>query len=236
MAVRQALSGDRMAAYSLPADLTSTDALARYLWNGALCVAFHPSLHALEVSFRNNLFGASHEHVSLAGRNLGPFRCWLDATPSFLYPQEKAAVQKAISRINLPPHKCNSARLVAKLGFGFWTGLLHSPYDHSRTDGPRMWPALLPKVFPHLPKEVRTRAGVLAAFNDIRDFRNRIAHHEPIWDRDPVRRYDEITTALSWMYPGMARAIRLCSDVKVTYQSGPAQFRTLAERLLGLES
>lgn len=72
-----AMSHERLGAYSLDTDLDSTDALARYLWNGALCIAFHPSLHVLEVALRNNLFRASQRHVNTAGRTIGPFGCGL---------------------------------------------------------------------------------------------------------------------------------------------------------------
>jgi hypothetical protein len=231
----RAVSTERLGAYSTTdkGDLDSTDAVARYLWNGALCIAFHPSLHALEISLRNNLFGASSAFVATAGRKIGPYQCWLDAQPTFLYKNEEEKVQDAKARISADRRPPTAGRLVAKLGFGFWTALCRSPYDHARAGGPRLWPSLLLKVFPHLPKPQRQRQIVQQQLDDVREFRNRIAHHEPIWDRDPLARYDEILTAIGWMYPGMAKAVRVCGELEYTWHSGPERFRALAERLLG---
>lgn len=229
-----ALSADRLGAYSdKDNDRDSTDAVARYLWNGALCNAFNPSLHALEVTLRNNIFRCSHGHVVTMGRSLGTFRCWLTASPTFLFAKEAEKVADAIKRIGPDRRYHTQGRLIAKLGFGFWTALMYSPYDHSRRDGPKLWPKLLGSVFPHQQTGWRTREAISARFDDIREFRNRIAHHEPIWDRDPLMRYDEILGALSWMYPSMAKAVRLCGDLEITYHRGPEQFRELASRLLG---
>lgn len=228
-----AVSHERLGAYSLVSDKDSTDAVARYLWNGALCISFHPSLHALEVTFRNNLFRASEAFVSTAGRTMGPFGCWLDVTPSFLLPLELNAVQAAKLRIGKNPRHHTPGRLVAKLGFGFWTALCQGPYGHGRVNGPRLWPSLLPKVFPSMPKSMRSREVASARLDAIREFRNRIAHHEPIWDHDLLVRYDEILEALGWMQPSMSKAVRVCGDLELIYHNGPEQFRTLAARLLG---
>lgn len=57
----KSLSHNRLAAYSLPSDQDSADAIARYLWNLALCAAMHPVLHTLEVAFRNALFDVGTE-------------------------------------------------------------------------------------------------------------------------------------------------------------------------------
>lgn len=229
-----ALSPERLGAYSLARDHDSTDALARYLWNGALCIAVHPALHALEVTLRNNLFRASEAAVDTTGRIVGTFRCWLDAKPSFLFQHEQESVDEAISRISPNPRFHSPGRLVAKLGFGFWTALCRAPYDHSRPDGPRLWPRILPDVFPHMPKRIRTREDASTRMDSIREFRNRIAHHEPIWDRDLLNRYEDVVEAISWMYPNMAKAVRVCGDVGPIYYAGARKFRPLAERLLGV--
>ena len=230
------MSFERIAAYSLSNDdRDSTDAVARYLWNGALCIAFHPSLHALEVALRNRLFRASQAGVDTTGRTVGTFRCWLDVKPTFLFDHEQESVDKARSRISPNPRWHTHGRLIAKLGFGFWTALCRAPYEHSRSDGPKLWPRLLPAVFPEMPRQYRSRANVQQRLDDIREFRNRIAHHEPIWDRNLMVRYAEVLDTLSWMYPHMAKAVRVCGSLEATFHQGPQAFRVLAERLLGAE-
>ncbi|MBX6331688.1 MAG: hypothetical protein IRY91_07565 [Gemmatimonadaceae bacterium] len=141
-------------------------------------------------------------------------------------------MDEAIQRLERNPRFQTQGRLVAKLGFGFWTALCRAPYDHSRADGPKLWPTLLPRVFPHMPRAGRSRQNVQARMDGIREFRNRIAHHEPIWNRDLLKHYDEILDAISWMYPNMSKAVRVCNDLELTFRRGPEQYRPLAARLL----
>jgi hypothetical protein len=238
IALCKALSPDRLGAYSLNSDSDSLDAIARYLWNGSLCIDFHASLHVLEVVLRNNLYRASQKHVKTKNRPLGTFKCWLTASPSLLYEREALHVQEAVARVrekyrNDKYH--TPGRLIAKLGLGFWTSLCRAPYDHSRHDGPQLWPALLQPVFSHLPREHRTRSAVSAHLEEIRDFRNRIAHHEPIWDWDVLSMHNKIITAIAWMYPDVAGGVRILSEVEITYKKTHSYYRQFAARLLGID-
>lgn len=50
-AVCRSISRERLGAYSLATDTDSVDAVARYVWNMALCAAVIPTLHLVEVAF-----------------------------------------------------------------------------------------------------------------------------------------------------------------------------------------
>jgi hypothetical protein len=234
-ALCKALSIERLGAYSSEADRDSTDAIARYIWNGALCAAVQPSLHALEVTLRNTLFNESVRMVNTAGRAAGSVSCWLDLKPSLLMPYEEQEVVKAKDRLGLDPKFHTPGRLIAKLGFGFWVALCRRPYDHGRKTGPQLWPHLVPRVFPYAPKPLRNRQAISDKLESIREFRNRIAHHEPIWDKKLLVQHSEILEVLGWMNPPMKAAAQACSDVVYMHHVGPAQFRVLAATLLGTE-
>jgi hypothetical protein len=81
---------------------------------------------------------------------------------------------------------------------------------------------------------MRTRSAVQTRLDDIREFRNRIAHHEPIWDRGVLDRYDEIIGAFSWMYPKLALVLRETDEVAPIFKAGPRAFKPLASALVGL--
>lgn len=237
MALCKALSPERLGAYSLAEDADSLDCIARYLWNGSLCIDFHATLHMLEVSLRNNIFRASQRYVNTRGRRLLVPDCWLTAEPSLLFRNEADRVGEALARVRekyRDRQEHTAGRVIAKLGFGFWTSLFHAPYDHSRTDGPQLWPHLLPHVFPSIPRRKRTRTDVSMHLNRIRDFRNRIAHHEPIWNRDILLMHDQILETISWMYPDLAKATRMISEVELTYHKSHIYYRQFAARLLGV--
>lgn len=233
-ALCRSFSRERIGAYSLESDSDSTDALARYLWNGHLCAAFQPSLHTLEVAFRNAMFVASQGAVNVSGRKLGTTGCWLDVTPSLLYDNEREAVEKAKQRLGADPRFHTADRLVAKLGFGFWTALCQAPYEQGRKRGPQLWPRLLKNVFPHIPRKLTYRATIALRLDEIREFRNRIAHHEPIWDRAVLDHHDKILETIGWFNPRLPIATRACSELEVLFHTGPSQFRAMAAKLLGV--
>ena len=70
--------------------------------------------------------------------------------------------------------------------FGFWVRLCDRPSEQGNSAGPRIWPQAT-GAFPYAPKADRNRTSVLQAFDEIRGFRNRVAHHHPLWDQNPMR-------------------------------------------------
>ncbi len=75
--------------------------------------------------------------------------------------------------------------VIAKLNFGFWINLLTKKYYSG--DNQLLWPNLLPHVFPNLPDEIKQTSGreqlkeLHKKFDHVRELRNRLFHHEPIW-------------------------------------------------------
>lgn len=233
-ALKKALSEERLRAYSSPEDRDELDAVARYLWNGALASAMLPVLHALEVTFRNNLFGASLRIVDDKGLRFREVKCWLDAAPSLLYEKEAESVEEAKQLLRKGRKPLTPGRLISKLSFGFWVSLCRSPYEQGRASGPALWPKLTQLGFPFLPKEHRSRSKILTRFDEFRDLRNRVFHHEPIWDRNLDRAYSRAVDTLSWLNQGVAQAVGEISTVEATVAKGPAGYRQEAEDLVSL--
>ncbi|HEX9887526.1 MAG TPA: hypothetical protein VGA70_13600 [Longimicrobiales bacterium] len=231
-ALKRALSEERLAAYSTPSDTDVLDSVARYLWNGALATVMVPALHALEVTFRNNLFAASRRIVSEEGLKYKDVPCWLDADPSFLYDIEAESVEQAKLMLRRGEKPLTPGRLISKLGLGFWVGLCRSPYEQGRESGPALWPPMTHLAFPFLPKEHRSRAKILARLDEHRDLRNRVFHHEPIWDRNLHRAHSRILDTLSWMNQGVAKAVKELSNVESVVTRGPTGFRRHADMLI----
>lgn len=229
------LSPERLGAYSLASDFDSTDAVARYLLNGHLCASFQPALHAFEITFRNALFDASEAVVATTGRRYGRVRCWLDLTPPLLDARADRSVKDAIRRLGGPKYY-TPGRLVSKLNFGFWTNLLDRPYEHGKRGGPNLWPRLIPTVFPNIPKAFATRQAIADKLKAVRDFRNRIAHHDPIWDRPLLVHHSEILELLGWISTPMKLAAQAYANPIVVLNAGHAPYRYAAERLLNTAS
>lgn len=226
--VCKSLSRNRFAAYSLDADRDASDAVARYAWNMALSAAFGPILHTLEVAFRNALFEIGNEATSVRSFHTRSIGSWLDATPSMLGPREERDVVEAVIRLGKNRRRHTPGHLVGQLGFGFWVRLCDSPYEQGNSHGPGLWP-LATRRFPGCPRGERTRARIRAAFSEVRDFRNEVAHHQPIWDKHVLDIHQRAIDLLSWMNPRLGAVIGHQSRVPALYNEGPGPWRELAE-------
>lgn len=233
LALERALSAQRLQAYRHPNDRDETDGLARYLWNQALVAALQPVLHTLEIAFRNELSRAATRIT--AGRRFQTARVpsWLDAMPTMLLDHEYAKLLRAKDKLGMDPRSQTEGHLIAKLDFGFWVALCRQPYDESRGDGPRLWPDALDLAFRRRPPEVTTRAEIWHMYDPIREFRNRVAHHEPIWDRDYLDQHERILRGIGWMSPKLEEATRALSAAEVVFTVGSSAYRPLAEAILG---
>lgn len=231
-ALRRALSEERFRAYSTPQDRDELDSVSRYVWNVALACAAMPSLHALEVTLRNNLFNASRKIVDESRLRFVQVPCWLDADPTLLYDAEAEAVRNAKHVVRRTKKPMTPGRLISNLPFGFWVSLCRSPYEQGRPHGPGLWPKALAQAFPFLPKNHRTRHAVWTRLDEIREFRNRVFHHESIWNRDLPRSHRRLLEVLSWMNQGVANALHKVSNVEKTFREGPPRYRDLAESLV----
>lgn len=240
-AVHKALSQQRMEAYAIHADRDEVDLVARYLWNMALAGALQDSLHVFEVTLRNAIYHACVKLIDTSKLRMPDVQCWLDADPStLLYPQEAADVQRAKTRLPPDPKRRTPGHLIAKLGMGFWVQLMSRVYNELRADGPKLWPQGLPLVFPARwppgSKKVVPSHGdremVFDQLQRIREIRNRVAHHEPIWDRNAGATYDTLLEVLGWMNPKMVAAIAALDSFPTVLAGGAESFRPQAELLL----
>ena len=198
----------------------------------ALQATLTPALHAAELTIRNAVFDASVKVANTRGRPYGEIACWLDTTPSLLYRNEEEAVHQAKDHLRSNPKSMTPGHLVAKLSFGFWVNLLNASYEQGRADGPALWPAGL-REFHGIPKRERNRVDLRLRFDTVRGFRNRVAHHEPLWDQSPNADYRYLLETVRYLNPGMERAIAATCLFPGVWAGGEQAYFEAAERLLG---
>jgi len=110
--------------------------------------------------------------------------------------------------------------VIGRQVLGFWTTFLGKGFEDVTTKK-LLWPNLLKDVFPNTPHKPK-RAEIEARLKSIKDLRNRISHHEPVWKfykplpsgapdyKTPVyglnpslllveRQYNEILELIRWM-------------------------------------
>lgn len=147
--------------------------LARYMLNMALSESLYPTLQFAEIALRN----AVHRELTA--------RCgtdaWYDSPRARLtsWQQDKVTEAKDTLRRNRKP--LTSGRIVAELTFGFWTGFFNNPHARASEQ--------------YLTKLDRR-------WQDIRDLRNRVFHHERIlhW-KDLDAQHQAILEIIAWMSP-----------------------------------
>lgn len=178
------LAPPRFSAYRRQGDSSLLPCLSRYLWNIEVVSTLQPTIHLVEVSFRNRL------NNSLA-RQYGEF--WFDDS-SLLDGNALDRVDEARRKLSDGAKDHDSGRIVAELGFGFWTSLYGRNYET------RIVRKTIIDVFPNLPQRKGMRQEVNQRLREARSIRNRISHHEHvIFDPALPTRQARISDLLRWM-------------------------------------
>jgi len=142
--------------------------LSDYEENLLLSKKYYVPLSILEVSLRNAI-NTHFEKFYGAG--------WLLNEASFLQRDHLFKIQEGKRKIQSRKERLTKDKLVAELSFGFWVNLFKSSYAG------QMRIANLKQIFTNLPaKDIKliNRNELFQTINHIRNFRNRIFHHEKI--------------------------------------------------------
>jgi hypothetical protein len=194
------ISPPRFGEYLRNSDGNETAALRLYFFNAAVSVEFFRHLQLLEVGLRNAL------HRELTAR-YGTH--WYERHDINLSPQTLMLVERAERVLRDQRKSVTPGRVVAELSFGFWVKLLgpgwKNRYEHS------LWVPALHKAFagarsdPALPSF--TRKEIFQPIDALLLFRNRIAHHEPIYRRHLVQDLNSLSRVAAWLHPALGATI-----------------------------
>lgn len=180
--LERTLSRSRLSKYLAATDGSLSNAIALYERNTRLSEAFYTPLQCLEICLRNTLhFRMSEEYGADWVTNGGP--------P--LLEMSQMMVQEAVTELQKSAEWPSNDDIVAEAKFAFWVGLLGPRYDGT------IWRKTLFEGFAIGGR--KKRQVVHSRFNAIRRLRNRIAHHEPIFHRNPLQLHKEIIEAIGWM-------------------------------------
>jgi len=246
------ISTPRLSTYENILKLTDPNQKLRaYYWNIALAGAIYPLMQTLEITLRNAIDVAVknyHQPNSANGSNFVSYKNndlwfeqlvkaiqdrkiakmskqnavrWVKNGNRIKYSTTESHVKKARDDASIVKSWVKGEDVLSRLPFGFWTTLLGKDYE-DLTNKHLLWPNLLPYVFPNAPSNIK-RKDIEDHFNLIREFRNRLSHHEPIWkfySRNPAnnlldystpifglnaslnllnKQYDDMLMLLQWM-------------------------------------
>lgn len=209
LAVEQALQTERLARYLPAAGMDKAAAMDLYLWNCAICEAFFVPLHFCEIVCRNAIHRALLFHLGQNWYDNATFRKVLN--PRFLSDLDNALYDERKQHgTQMTAHHVASA-----LMFGFWEHLATKRFNRM------LWPKGIVHNFPgaHYSKGTTDLHDLIES---ARRWRNRIAHHRAIFDKDPMRKHHDILELIKWVCPDTAAWVAASSKVPVAIGLRPS--------------
>lgn len=183
------LSSLRLSTYIRRSEDGSQEAaLKLYLWNAQISAEFHFPLQIVEITLRNAL----HQELKAA---YGPN--WHTSQNLLLQQFDQNKIDRAIRDIKRKNQNLTPDRVVAALSFGFWTTLIGKGERGSYHN--KLWIPTLHKAFKKA--STKKRSDIHSKYDQLRQLRNRIAHHEPIFSQDLEKNYLSMLELISWHCP-----------------------------------
>jgi hypothetical protein len=169
-----ALSESRFATYLAAGGSDEVKAIALYGWNARLSAALILPAHFAEVATRNAVADA----LALVYRDARwP---WNPTFENSMPSPAGSAYSPRRDLIRTRNREPTTGKVIAELKFAFWQSMFTARHDV------RVWMPHIFSVFPNS-SGITARALRQRVYEDleqIRRMRNRIAHHEPIFNRD----------------------------------------------------
>lgn len=221
--IESAISPARLHRYRSATD-NELGTVVNYFWNMALSEALYCSLNAVEIALRNSI------HQTLTAHFGGP--AWYDQK-GLLDQRQVDGVAAVKERIRRDREPVTPDRIVSELSFGFWVIILSRNYDIRLWQGQHAAP--LRQAFPRVPRRQRQRQTIHQHYNAIRELRNRVFHHEPLFDdRVLGRRHLDIYRGIGWINPGLLAWVEGVDRFPIVLATGRGEVQSTLRRHLDL--
>ncbi len=196
LAVETTISKPRLARFSMKGLYNSEQSLEIYLWNCRLSAEFLMPLHFAEISIRNAIQKALHNRLSDVWYNDQTFLKLLDTKQRshliLILEQEK----------DRRHHSMSDDYLISDLDFGFWDHLTTKRFARL------LWSKGIKHNFPNAYKRNLRLGDVSALIQTVRQWRNRIAHHRAIFDKDPAKKFEQTISLIHYVCADTAAMVR----------------------------
>lgn len=201
--LEKTVSLDRLSTYIKLAEGNVEKAFKLYVWNTALSEALYTPIQGFEITLRNALHDSLSTSIS---------HNWFDVY--HFEDRERQQIIKAKNYLDIFGKSTSVPNVIAALNFGFWTGILHSPYENN------LWRPYLRHAFKTAPSPLR-RKRVFVIVDRTRRLRNRIAHHEPILKRNLEEDYGMMLELIGWICKDTESWIRQQSRFEEVWKNAP---------------
>lgn len=205
--LEELFSSERLSTYLARSEGDFKAAVRLYRWNAAITAAFWEPIGHLKVALRNTLAAQLAERHAALGKS----GSWLDDPGRELSERARDDIAAARDRVRQKGKRASEGQTISELSFGFWRFLITKKLTG-------LWPDLA-GGFPDAPD--RQRETVEKPIARLHDFRNRLAHHQPVWNRQPQERYEDLLALARYIDPALPGWIEVTSTVARVLNSEP---------------
>ena len=197
------LNNERLKRYIVNNKNNINDIIGMYLFNIELSKELYALIALTEVTLRNHINNAISTNIKDK---------WLldvEFIETFLKDNELNRYLELYKTLD-KKQRLTEGRLIAELSLGFWVNLFDKKYKiglwHKKN--------VFETIFPHFDVKISNRIGfIYPKLKDLQYIRNRISHHEPIFDHPKGlnNSYNDILLLLSWLSPEIKEtALKVC--------------------------
>lgn len=191
------LTAERLASYTYACAGNLDAAIALYDWNSGVGGALLEDLGRIEIVLRNAFDATLLSH----GKTVGWSHVWYDRHSLFPGRDGQRAIEDIASakrRALRGGTAVVHGSVISELTFGFWRYLCTPAYLTS------LWVPILASACPNHPaagSPRQVRADVEDSVQRLHFLCNRVAHHEPLHQRDLLRDHSSMTELIGWICP-----------------------------------
>lgn len=196
------LTRHRLGKYLQATHGNEQQALRLYVLNAKVSAAFLTDLHYIEVALRNKFDVELTVGFGVQWFTSAPFIALLDPRGQDILSKAQRDAAKGRPRGQPVP----TGKVIAELMFGFWLNLTDRRVEHT------LWVPFLHKAF--LPRTPPRRAAFNNLLEKLRQLRNRVAHHEPIFHMDLVEAHRILREVAGLLCPATALVMNETSTVR----------------------
>lgn len=218
---KKIFSEERLKRYRININDTDDDVMARYLWNIALSAAVYQLIAIFEITLRNNIYNSISKNL---------LKDWIDENtawfkkihPKLGYNIESNQIIFAKKQLKKLSKPITQGQIITQLTLGFWVNMLKNQYR------PDIWnkARVFEDAFPHCPVKLNRIPTVVVELEKILILRNRISHHEPIFNHpDGIENIvKNLLKTLSWLSNEMDDVIFKLNHFEKIYNGGYNKF------------
>lgn len=211
--IEAVISPNRIATYSKSLGTPNARrALNLYAWNAQVSGAFMLPQQLCEVSIRN----AVSEVLTVVYGSQWPWDSTFEG--SLPNPGVGFNMRRELIKTRSMVTRGNTDKLIPELKFVFWGKMFTKRFDG------RLWQPHISRAFSGLPGSRTPKQCRSMIFNElehVRQLRNRIAHHEPIFQRNLHSDFNRMLTLIRWRCPKTAAWLSQIETVTATLIARP---------------